>query len=138
MSQQTVDRYVRWVIRHVRDEALKRIGSQLRANYVTDLRGAGYDGDHRHCEIEADHLHNIPEYVAGGDAANHLYYLAREVPYYLTKADLTAVASSELLRWYVPLWIELESLVPVRGSPWEKEWLELKARGWNYGRPLTP
>src|SRR6478609_6896543 len=36
MSQQVVDQYVRWFVRHVRDETLKRISNQHRANYVTD------------------------------------------------------------------------------------------------------
>src|SRR5690242_1843553 len=52
------------------------------------IRGAGYHGDHRYCEVEADHLHNVPSYIAGGDAANHLYYLSKEVPLYLKKVDL--------------------------------------------------
>jgi hypothetical protein len=102
------------------------------------IRGAGYNGDHRHCEIEAEHLHNIPAYIADGDAAHHLYYLTKEVPFYLSRVNLTIAACNELVRWYAPLWTELESLVPVQGSPWEQEWLELKTSGWNYDRPAAP
>jgi hypothetical protein len=98
------------------------------------IRGADYHRDHRHCEIEAGHLHNIPSYIAGGDAANHLYYLCKEVPFYLLKLDRGVTACRELVERYVPLWIELETLVPIAGSPWESEWVALKARGWNYGR----
>ena len=36
MSQQVVNQYVRWFVRHVRDETLKRISNQHRANDVTD------------------------------------------------------------------------------------------------------
>ena len=36
MSQQVVNQYVRWFVRHVRDETLKRISNQHRANYVAD------------------------------------------------------------------------------------------------------
>jgi hypothetical protein len=36
MTQKVVDQYVRWFVRHVRDETLKRISNQHRANYVTD------------------------------------------------------------------------------------------------------
>ena len=100
------------------------------------IRGAGYHGDHRHCLIEADHLHNVPEYIAGGDAANHLYYLSKEVPLYLRKIDWDVKACTELVRNYIPLWTELETTVPVEGSPWEKDWRDLKAGGWDYGRPI--
>lgn len=97
------------------------------------IRGAAYHGDHRHCEVEADHLHNIPNYIAAGDAANHLYYLAKEVPFYFTQLDPNVPACADLLRRYIPLWRQLETLVPVNGSPWEQEWRDLKAGGWNYG-----
>ena len=102
------------------------------------IRAASRRGDHRQCEIEAHHLHNIPAYIAGGDNAFHLFYLTKEVPLYLQRIDLKVEGTMELMREYVLLWTELESLVPVRGSPWEKEWLALKARGWNYGRPTKP
>lgn len=36
MSQKVVDQYVRWFIRHVRDETLKRISNNHRANAITD------------------------------------------------------------------------------------------------------
>ncbi len=101
------------------------------------IRGGGYHGEHRYCEIEADHLHNVPSYIAGGDAANHLYYLAKEVPFYISRVDLNIQARIDLVHRYVPLWTELESLVPIDGSPWKDEWLELKARGWNYGLPAA-
>ena len=99
------------------------------------IRGAGYDADSRRCEIEADHLHNIPSYIAGGDAAHHLYYLTSEIFFYLRKIDLKVPANMDLVRRYVPLWKELETLVPVEGSPWADKWRELKAGGWNYGLP---
>lgn len=35
-SQQTMDKYVRWAIHHVRDEVLRRVGNMFRANYITD------------------------------------------------------------------------------------------------------
>ena len=121
-----------------RDPALRRrdeVYLEILHLGLLRIRAAGYDGDTRHCEIEADHLHNIPAYVAGGDGANHLYYLAEEVPSYLRRIDFSLAACADLVRRYVPLWVELESLVPVRGSPWEAEWLAIKAAGWNYGRP---
>jgi hypothetical protein len=97
------------------------------------IRGAAFHGDHRHCEIEADHLHNIPSYIAEGDAANHLYYLTKEVPLYLNRLDPSAPGNLDLPQRYISLWKELETFVPVEGSPWKNEWRELKASGWNYG-----
>ena len=102
------------------------------------IRGAGYNGDHQHREIESDHLHNIPSYIAGGDAATHLYYLTKEAPLYLAKIDRTVAANLVMLRMYAPLWRELKTLVPVEGLPWEKEWRELRARGWDYGETVAP
>jgi len=43
------------------------------ARGLLSIRGAGYHGQHRLCEIEADHLHNIPWYIAGGETAHRLY-----------------------------------------------------------------
>ena len=126
---------------YVRDPALLRrneVYLEILKLGLMRIRGAGYHGDHRHCEIEANHLHNVPSYIAGGDAANHLYYLAKEVPFYLKQVDLKVASCTELVQSYVPLWTELELLVPVKGSPWEQEWLGLKAAGWNYGRPAAP
>jgi hypothetical protein len=36
MSQRVVDQYVRWIVRHVRDQTLKTISNQFRTGYVTD------------------------------------------------------------------------------------------------------
>lgn len=36
MSQKVIDQYMRWFVRHVRDETLKRISNQHRANDITD------------------------------------------------------------------------------------------------------
>ena len=101
------------------------------------MRDAAFAGDFRHCEVESDHLHNIPSYVALGDHANHLYYLAKEVPFYLSQADLKDEGNLFHLRMYISLWQELEGLVPVDGSPWAQEWRAMKAGGWNYGRGST-
>jgi hypothetical protein len=56
MSQQVVDQYVRWFIRHVRDETLKRVSNQHRANYVTDPNDPLHRGPY-HCLLRA----GIPE-----------------------------------------------------------------------------
>ena len=52
--------------------------------------------------------------------------------------DRKVAACTDLVSMYVPLWRELETLVPVAGSPWEEEWRELKAGGWDYGGTAAP
>jgi hypothetical protein len=44
MSQQVVDQYVRWIIRHVRDEALKTVSNQFRPGDVADPNDPLYRG----------------------------------------------------------------------------------------------
>jgi catechol 2,3-dioxygenase-like lactoylglutathione lyase family enzyme len=117
---------------YTRDAALHRRNEiYLRILYLGLIRIRAA-GDQRHSEVEADHLHNIPSYVAGGDAAHHLYYLRHEVPYYCWKTDKTVEENVAQLKMYAPLWRELETLVPVEGSPWAAEWRDLKASGWDY------
>lgn len=96
------------------------------------IRGAAFEGDSRHCEIESNHLHNIPSYIAEGDAGHHLYYLASEVPFYLDDVGLLSLPNLSLLDWYIPLWQELEALIPIDGSPWEEKWRGMKENGWSY------
>ena len=91
------------------------------------IRDAGYAGDAGHCEIEAEHLHNLPEYLAQGDTAPHAYYFVKQRPFYLNRIDMTSEANRLLLDIYEPLWRELEELIPIFGTPWEQEWLSLKA-----------
>ena len=104
------------------------------ARGIDRIRGAASRGNARHCEIESDHLHNIPSYIVSGDTANHLYYLAKEVPFYLQQANMKDEGNWLLLDFYIPWWQELEVLIPIDGSPWSEEWRAMKSAGWNYGR----
>ena len=98
------------------------------------IRDAAFSGDAKHCEIEAEHLHNIPTYIAGGDDAQHAYYYVVERPYYLKHIDQSSEANRWLLDTYEPLWKELEGLIPIRGTSWEKEWIEQKMQSKYPGR----
>ncbi|MEO0587789.1 MAG: hypothetical protein AAF078_09130 [Planctomycetota bacterium] len=80
-----------------------------------------------------DHLHNIPTYIAQGDHANHLYYLAVEVPLYLDRVRQSELEEPQLVRKLIPLWEKLESLVPIEGSRWQADWVAMKSCGWKYG-----
>ena len=48
MSQPVVDQYVRWFVRYVRDETLKRISNQHRANDITDPHDPLHRGPYHH------------------------------------------------------------------------------------------
>ena len=90
------------------------------------IRGAASRGDFKHCEIESDHLHNLPRYVAEGEDAQHAYYYVKERPYYLHRVDQASVENEHLLETYQKLWAELEGLIPIWGTSWEKDWIEQK------------
>jgi len=49
------------------------------------IRAAACRGDATVCEIEADHLHNIPSLLDEPDQARHLYYVQAERPDYLDR-----------------------------------------------------
>lgn len=118
-----------------RDDALTRrneIYLLILTRGLLRIRGLAWSGDPKACEIEADHLHNIPAYVAGGDDAPHLYYLTTEVPSYLATLHRETPGTAENGRYCVELWRELEGLVPIDGSPWADRWREMKANGWDY------
>ncbi len=90
------------------------------------IRDAAREGDYRHCEVEAEHLHNLPAYIAEGEGAHHGYYFVKQRPHYLDSIDRTHQSNLYLLETYEPLWDELEGLIPWEGSPWETEWRKAK------------
>ena len=75
------------------------------------IRNAGYAGDARTCEIEADHLHNIPSLMGEENELRHQYYFEAERTLYLERitAQDSPVAMSRkwTLARYHDLWAEL-------------------------------
>lgn len=77
------------------------------------LRTAAGVGDSRTCEIEADHLHNIPSLIGEDNEHRHLYYYDGERTLYLERLAAQGAAVSERARFtlerYRELWAELEA-----------------------------
>lgn len=67
------------------------------------IRSQGWAGDARRCAIEADHLHNLPDFLLAPSTALLSYYWEVEKPAFeeaSRDADLAA---------FRPLWDELQS-----------------------------
>ena len=90
------------------------------------IRGAASQGDFRHCELESDHLHNIPRYLAEPETAQHGYYYLCERALYLKRVDRAREENQSQLATYEKLWAELEGLIPFKGTPWENDWKKLQ------------
>jgi hypothetical protein len=77
------------------------------------IRNAGHSGYARACEIEADHLHNIPSLVGEDNELRHEYYFETERTSYLERiAELDSSAArpgSFTFERYRDLWAELEA-----------------------------
>lgn len=77
------------------------------------LRTAARGGDSPICEIEADHLHNIPSLIGEKNEHRHLYYYDCERTLYLERLAVQGAAVSERARFtlerYRELWAELEA-----------------------------
>jgi hypothetical protein len=61
-------------------------------------------------EIEIDHLHNIPKYMADDTLIGHGYYFCTERPYYLERvADIPVINTGSLIAQYQPHWDALHA-----------------------------
>ena len=69
------------------------------------IRQVGWQGDARRCAIEADHLHNLPQYLLAPSPALLSYYWDVEK---LAFEEASRDAGLEMFR---PLWDELQAHV---------------------------
>jgi hypothetical protein len=90
-----------------RDSSLIRIRWGLLA-----IREAAYAGKPKVCEIEADHIHNLPSLLDEPNEARHHYYIAQERPYYLKRLGQLADPdyADERKRFYEQPWKVLAAL----------------------------
>ena len=76
------------------------------------IRNAGYSGDARSCEIEADHLHDLPSLIGEENELRHQYYYDQERTLYLERMAVQDSTGAERARFtlerYCDLWAELE------------------------------
>ncbi len=78
------------------------------------IRNAAYSGDARACEIEADHLHNLPSLIGETNELRHQYYYEKERTLYLERAAGLDASAAEraafTMNRYRSLWAELEAI----------------------------
>ena len=76
------------------------------------VRNAAYSGDAHTCEIEADHLHNLPSLIGEPNELRHRYYYDNERTLYLERMAVQDSSAAERARFtlarYHDLWAELE------------------------------
>ena len=76
------------------------------------IREAAYAGKIRVCEIEADHVHNLPSLLDEPNEARHHCYIRQERSYYLERLSQLADAEyvAERKRLYEQPWKVLAAL----------------------------
>jgi len=62
------------------------------------------------CEVEAEHLHNIPSLIGETNDYRHAYYIDSEVPFYLERVDRAPDMTRFALARFEPLWARLREL----------------------------
>jgi hypothetical protein len=73
------------------------------------LRNGSSNGNLRYCQIEAEHLHNVPSLIGEPNDRRHDYYLDVEKPSYLEQVEGLSVPAMEFtLSRYAELWPQLE------------------------------
>lgn len=79
------------------------------------IRDNAHSGRIALCEIEADHIHNIPSLLEESNEQRHLFYIVQERGLYLER--LKKVGATEYLErrasWYSEPWRVLASIAGV-------------------------
>ncbi len=73
------------------------------------IRELAHGGHTFQCEVEADHLHNIPSLINEGNESRHDYYMNTERQTYLNAVDRTLVNSDFVLARYKEFWSVLSN-----------------------------
>ena len=76
------------------------------------IREAAYAGKTKVCEIEADHIHNLPSLLDEPNEARHHFYIGQERDYYLDRLEqfTDAQYAAERKRFYEQPWKVLAAL----------------------------
>ncbi|MEM8945981.1 MAG: hypothetical protein AAGD11_12465 [Planctomycetota bacterium] len=74
------------------------------------LREAARAGLSAYCEVEADHLHNLPSLVGERNEHRHTYYFEKERTLYLERVDRSVPDIGYTLSRYDELWTQLADL----------------------------
>lgn len=91
------------------------------------IRDSAYNGKARLCEIEAEHLHNIPTLIWETNEKRHLCYLQQERSYYfghlaeLKDKDCLTIYTQSPVRFYQEPWqVLFDAHLPVQYKLEEK------------------
>lgn len=74
------------------------------------IRDAAHCGHVAYCEIEADHLHNLPSLISEPNEARRAYYLDSERTYYQERVDRSLLGLDFTLARYADVWNRLDEL----------------------------
>ena len=77
------------------------------------LRNAAQNGDLEHCQVEAEHLHEIPSLIGEANLRCHLLYMNKTRGRYLEWASNCHRASVDELVdfWYSSIWSQISELL---------------------------
>ena len=74
---------------------------------IRDSAALGYL---QYCEVESEHLHNIPSLIGETNEKRHEYYFDKERAHYLERLDRSIPSMDYTLRRYDELWARLKQL----------------------------
>lgn len=74
------------------------------------IREAAHLGLNSYCEVEGDHLHNLPSLVGEPNEKRHHYYFNGERTLYLERVDPSIPGIEFTLNRYRELWERLSAL----------------------------
>jgi len=84
---------------------------------LREIREAAHLGHAKQCEVEADHLHNVPTLFDEDNEERHIFYIKEEVQLYLDRLKQVETGPSGFtLARYEDLWAELREHCGMEGS----------------------
>jgi hypothetical protein len=100
------------------EDPRQRAYLQVLEHGLVAIRNCAHRGQIALCEIEADHVHNIPSLLGESNELRHRYYILQERGLYLDR--LRKLEASEYLEdraiWYAEPWRVLASIAGVEIS----------------------
>lgn len=81
------------------------------------LREAAHMSLNSYCEVEADHLHNLPSLIGETNELRHVYYFEQERTLYLQRVDRSVPGIEFTLNRYRELWEELAKITDAADKP---------------------
>jgi hypothetical protein len=86
------------------------IYAQILRHGLLRIRDSAALGYVKYCEVESEHLHNIPSLIGETNKKRHEYYFDKERAYYLERVDPSIPSLDFTLCRYEELWARLKQL----------------------------